>query len=172
MNAAPRITRPGVRVDARGRWFYGPDEITNAGVLAYFRQNLHRTADGAYYIANQFGELLEHGYLDAVLSFPLSVLRATPFETDGAVFLELQLDSGESMIAPAAAAAVYADDCLGVRLPERNLIARLSPLAMAGLAGSLAEGANGYELRLSDDLPPARLRTGDPDEVRHSLDRV
>lgn len=168
MNVAPRITRPGVRVAAGGRWFYGGDEITNAGVLAYFRQNLHREPGGAYYIANRFGELLEHGYLDAVLDFPLSVLRATPYDADGDVFLELQLDSGELMTAPAAAATVYADDCLAVRLPERNLIARLSPLAMAGLADNLAEGPDGYELRLDDALPPARLRRGHPDEVRHS----
>lgn len=169
MSAAPRITRPGVRVDVRGRWFYGADEITNAGVLAYFRRNLHRESGGAYYIANQFGELLEHGYLDAVLGFPLGVLRATPAKSDGVACLELQLDSGELMNAPASAMALYADDCLAVRLPERNLIARLSPLAMAGLADSLSEGPDGYELRLDDARPPTRLHAGDLEELRHSF---
>ncbi len=165
--AAPRITRPGVSVDAQGRWFYGGEEITNTGVLAYFRRNLYRETGGAYYIANQFGELLEHGYLDAVLGFPLGVERADAYAADGNVFLELRLDSGEIWPTPAERAVVYAEDCLGVALPERNLIARLSPLAMAGLADCLAEGPAGYELRLDDAARPARLRAGSADEVRH-----
>ena len=72
-DTGPRISRPGITIDEHDRWWNSTAQIINADVLAYFKRNLHRTDDGAYYILNRFGELREHGFLDAVRGFPILI---------------------------------------------------------------------------------------------------
>ena len=37
-----RRTQPGIHVDERDLWWYGPNQIVNPDVLAYFKKNLRR----------------------------------------------------------------------------------------------------------------------------------
>lgn len=176
----PRSTRPGISIDDRDRWWYGPNPIVNPDVLAYFKLNLRREPDdGAYYIINRFGELLEHGFLDRVDGFPLIVetVLVTTIESANRkteLILELRLDSRESLTVPAAGLTIYDEHTLGLVLPKRNVPARLGPMAMGSLASMLEvtetitpdntiENTHlpEYILASTSDGPAVPLQTGD-----------
>ena len=149
-----RITRPQVRVDAQDRWFYADQAIVNPDVLAYFKLNLHRNAEGDYYIINRFGELLEHGYLDGVAGFPL-IAESVTVHSAGAQGLELALglDSREQLRVPADALRMYDEQTLGLLLPipGREIPVRLGPLAMASLVDYLEPLGDTYRLQWPAD---------------------
>lgn len=137
-----RQTRPNIRVDAQERWWYAETQIINPDVLAYFKLNLRCDDAGRYFIINRFGELLEHGMLDAVAGFPLTIETILPgTQADGHAepTLELRLDSREALTAPASALTRFDEETLGLRLPERGVPARLGPMAMASLVSLLVE---------------------------------
>ncbi|MBX7057314.1 MAG: hypothetical protein K1X75_04565 [Leptospirales bacterium] len=129
-------TRPGILVDRAGRWRFQGAEIDNVEVLRYFKAQLRRDAQG-YWIDNRFGELRERGDLDAVEAYPLHAIVCHPLIENGQLQLMLRLDSGEELQVPAANAAMTAEDCIVVEIPQRGFAVRLSGMAMASLVENL-----------------------------------
>lgn len=155
------ITRPGIRVDERGRWYYRSDLIENRAILDYFKKQLRRDANG-YYIENRFGPRSEHGYLERVDGFPLAAdsLQPEPDDADG-IRLRVRLDDGEQFEGPAEALRIFAEDSLGLEVPGRGVPARLSPLAMASLVTYLhLDEHEAYHLVLPEDQRKAPIQRG------------
>lgn len=168
IHADARQTRPGIRIDAEERWWYGETQIINPDVLAYFKLNLRCDDAGRYFIINRFGELLEHGMLDSVAGFPLTVETILPgTRADGYAepTLELRLDSREALSVPARGLTGFDLTTLGLRLPERGVPARLGPMAMASLVSLLLEvEPDGFALDFPEydcQVPIARANRAD-----------
>ncbi|HMX58503.1 MAG TPA: hypothetical protein PKE49_18390 [Leptospiraceae bacterium] len=127
-------TRPGILIDEKDRWIYQQAELIQPDILAYFRQNLHRS-DRTYFIRNTFGELVEEGELDAVLGFPLHAISAVP-QTEDVHFL---VDSGERITIPFSAIYLDRDDCFFFEMPGRGVPVRLTASAMTHVSDTLVD---------------------------------
>lgn len=123
-------TEADITVEADGRWLFRDELITNRSILDYFKQNLQKDQD-RFFVANRFGEKMEHSYLQAVNGFPLQVVAIVPDE-EAQVWL-LTLDHGGTERVPFSA-LYHVDEQTLVALLPGNLPARLSPLAMGSLA--------------------------------------
>jgi len=84
-----RIFDSEIKIDSYDRWFFRGNEITQGEILKYFRQNL-RQSDQGVYIHNQFGELVENGYLH-IEGFPAHIIHV---KFEGGLGY-LQTDAGE-----------------------------------------------------------------------------
>ncbi|MCB1172109.1 MAG: hypothetical protein KDK39_01030 [Leptospiraceae bacterium] len=141
------ITNNDIIIAADGCWYFQGQQITNSGILAYFKSNLGRDK-GGYYILNHFGERIEKGYLSAVLGFPLRVMQIdlTNDPGTGHWHLEFQTDYQKHDRRPLDHLHFFDDHTLALQLNADNhhpLYARLSGLAMASLAACLDFETNG-----------------------------
>ena len=143
--SGPLETKPGIRVDSSGRWYYGENLITNEQILAYFQAGLRRKGS-EYYIENKFGDLREHGTLDSVQGFPVIVRSLAVDEVT--CHVTLYTDFSTFSISPDEILLID-ENTLAVILPEK-IPARLGPSAMAALHKYLEEDAEGYALRIQE----------------------
>ncbi len=158
----PYITRPSLSINEKGLWYQGASLIENKAVLRYFKKQLYRDREGAYYIENIFGSLQEHAYLDCVLGFPLEVrhisilLLKDPHslqiqakellkqESFPMLCMQAQLDSGEDMLFAGSNLYLSQEDLMSLVLRKRGgLPARLSPGAMLSLRNYLYQNEQG-----------------------------
>ena len=152
------ITKQDIRIDSIGRWWFRSEQITNPGILKYFKLNLRRDESRAYYIANRFGEKEEHGYLESVAGFPLFIDSIIPL---GNGLFRVYLDS-EEVITSEGPLFMFSEDNLGLIVSDRGIPARLTGPAMASLVNYLEESDGRFALRPADSdvlefLEPGRL---------------
>ncbi len=121
-----------ITVERDGTWRFQGQAISNEAVLHYFQANLRRDAKG-YFIRNEFGELVEHGYLKSMEGFPVRVtsLFRGP---DGRWCL--RLESGAAVEVETNALR-YLDERTLVAVLPTGVPARLSGVAMAALGAYL-----------------------------------
>ena len=159
MKIEPRITRPGLRIDAKGRWEYENNILKNEKVLCYFKKQLRRDNAKNYYIDNVWGNLREHGYLDEVAGFPLRVQGVSPLVSQTkphTMLLQIKLDSQEELIVKVETLRILSQNTIIVILMERGQVpARFSVAAMLAMSPYLHHDViEGYSLV----LPSSRIR--------------
>ncbi|MDH5655327.1 MAG: hypothetical protein OEZ34_05435 [Spirochaetia bacterium] len=149
------ITESGIQIDKSGKWFHRNQEITNAGILNYFKRNLFRIQNN-YYIHNQFKERNEFSRIQKISGFP--IFATGVISTRSELFV-IHLDYGEDITVSSESFLFFDETTLGILLKEKNFPARLTGTAMSSLMDYLDENSNG-EYTIGDQkivIPGAKL---------------
>ncbi len=151
----PLLTRPHLRVDDEGNWWYKNALLKNEQVITYFKRRLKREGT-KYYIENIFGNKIEHACLDAIEGFPLivkEVISIVPMETNIGISITVRLDSKENIKGSVENLYVLGPDCLAITISDRGGVpARLNAQSMVSLAPYLSQRKdNDYFLSLPNN---------------------